>query len=566
MNLRRMTKYFKAKFFGITKRKSHQVAAGGKVHFYKPKFEFVELTEWQEVALPSLNEIKVGPYWEYKSTGLFGSGLNIYLKQGEQRFENQKLIKEVVLIPSFRDHNSSLRHVHDFTEGKQINLDYTRISGEAYYQITLPKEAPEAKIELNPKTGTIEFGGGSYTVGGSSSVVDERETSFTDFNSRVNDRVLPRWNRWLNWLLLATGLGLMPFAPWLGLAALAQPLRSWSRTTGTSQGSGISIIWLLLAALVVGFAFFIGSPYAWPLAVVFLLMMIVRKGAKQGWVVAAVVLFILLALLALLPMLTERLTPKEDEDSKKANVKSRREKKEGSGEIISRHSIEWPYPQRTNLNLMQYATADAEYSKSLDNHDRVSKVSATEEMQFWNQAYRILLAHDQEKVDSIANIVQSVSEKKNFSTLQSAEYLVTMIQEIPYVLVHDMTCKEAVLQYKGFVAQYHMQGKPCLPNIVAGVQSPYEFMHNLKGDCDTRTLFAHAVLNKLGISSSVWVSSAYGHSILGVGVPGSSNNRKIVNGVPHYAVELTAKNFRIGMIAPEQNQMSNWKIAVYKNF
>ena len=99
------------------------------MHFYKPKFEFVELTEWQEVALPSLNEIKVGPYWEYKSTGFFSSGLNIYLKQGEQRFENQKLIKEVVLIPSFRDHNSSLRHVHDFTEGKQINLDYTRISG-----------------------------------------------------------------------------------------------------------------------------------------------------------------------------------------------------------------------------------------------------------------------------------------------------------------------------------------------------------------------------------------------------------------------------------------------------
>jgi hypothetical protein len=295
-------------------------------------------------------------------------------------------------------------------------------------------------------------------------------------------------------------------------------------------------------------------------------MMIVRKGAKQGWVVAAVVLFILLALLALLPMLTERLTPKEDEDSKKANVKSRREKKEGSGEIISRHSIEWPYPQRTNLNLMQYATADEEYTKSLDNHERVSKVSATEEMQFWNQAYRILLAHDQEKVDSIANIVQSVSEKRNFSTLQSAEYLVTMIQEIPYVLVHDMTCKEAVLQYKGFVAQYHMQGKPCLPNIVAGVQSPYEFMHNLKGDCDTRTLFAHAVLNKLGISSSVWVSSAYGHSILGVGVPGSSNNRKTVDGVPHYAVELTAKGFRIGMIAPEQNQMSNWKVAVFKNF
>jgi hypothetical protein len=436
----------------------------------------------------------------------------------------------------------------------------------AYFSVDSPKteELPNEKVKGTK--GEVDAGGFEIKIGEESTQVGEGEKNFEDFNSEVNKRVLPLWNRWLNWLLLGTGLGLMPFAPWLGLAALAQPLRSWSRTTGTSQGSGISIIWLLLAALVVGFAFFIGSPYAWPLAVVFLLMMIVRKGAKQGWVVAAVVLFILLALLALLPLLTERLTPREDEDAKKANVKSRREKKEGSGEIISRHSIEWPYPQRNNLNLMQYATADAEYSKSLDNHDKVSKVSATEEMQFWNQAYRILLAHDQEKVDSIANIVQSVSKKRNFSALQSAEYLVTMIQEIPYVLVHDMTCKEAVLQYKGFVAQYHMQGKPCLPNIVAGVQSPYEFMHNLKGDCDTRTLFAHAVLNKLGISSSVWVSSAYGHSILGVGVPGSSNNRKIVNGVPHYAVELTAKNFRIGMIAPEQNQMSNWKIAVYKNF
>jgi hypothetical protein len=64
----------------------------------------------------------------------------------------------------------------------------------------------------------------------------------------------------------------------------------------------------------------------------------------------------------------------------------------------------------------------------------------------------------------------------------------------------------------------------------------------------------------------VWVSSTYGHSILGVGVPGSSSNRKVIQGVPHYAVELTAKNFRIGMIAPDQNQMSNWKVAIYTNF
>ena len=225
-----MTKYFKAKFFGIATRKSHQVAAGGKVHFFKPKFEFVELTEWQEVSVARLNEVKVGPYWEYKSTGFFGSGLNIYFKQDEQRFENHKLIKEVVLVPSFRDHDLSLRHVHDFVDGKQINADYTRINGEAYFQITLPKEAPQANIELNTRTGTIEVGGGSYTVGSSSSVIDERETNFAEFNTKVNERVVPRWNRWLNWILLLTGLGFISTFPWLGMGLLYYPLHQWSRS------------------------------------------------------------------------------------------------------------------------------------------------------------------------------------------------------------------------------------------------------------------------------------------------------------------------------------------------
>lgn len=562
-----MTRFFKADFFGLAELKNGRIAAGGKVQSFEPTFEYVQISNSKEVHLKGIHEIEVGPFWRLEKSR--ARKHVVVFKKDDIRIKDKNLIKDIVLIPDFKDQNKRIRHVHDLGDYQRGSVgtkpNSSIFKGIAYFSVEIP-QIENRPIQERNETGDIDTGGFDINIGEETTKVNEGVKNYEDFNSEVNKRVLPLWNRWLNWLLLATGLGLMPFAPWLGLAALAQPLRSWSRTTGTSQGSGISIIWLLLAALVVGFAFFIGSPYAWPLAVVLLLMMIVRKGAKQGWVVAAVVLFLLLALLALLPLLTDRLTPKEDEEAKKANVKSRREKKEGSGEIISRHSIEWPYPQRTNLNLMQYATADAEYSKSLDNHDKVSKVSATEEMQFWNQAYRILLVHDQEKVDSIANIVQSVSEKKNFSALQSAEYLVTMIQEIPYVLVHDMTCKEAVLQYKGFVAQYHMQGKPCLPNIVAGVQSPYEFMHNLKGDCDTRTLFAHAVLNKLGISSSVWVSSAYGHSILGVGVPGSSNNRKTVNGVSHYAVELTAKGFRIGMIAPEQNQMSNWKIAVFKNF
>ena len=147
---------------------------------------------------------------------------------------------------------------------------------------------------------------------------------------------------------------------------------------------------------------------------------------------------------------------------------------------------------------------------------------------------------------------------------QTAEMVVTMIQEIPYVLVHDQSCQKAVAG-GGFVKDYHEDKKPCMPNIAAGVQSPYEFVHNLKGDCDTRSLLGYTILNRMGIPASIWISPAYGHSVLGVGVPTQGNNYKIVDNVKHYAVELTAKGYRLGMISPAQRNMNNWKISNYKN-
>jgi hypothetical protein len=142
----------------------------------------------------------------------------------------------------------------------------------------------------------------------------------------------------------------------------------------------------------------------------------------------------------------------------------------------------------------------------------------------------------------------------------------TFVQEIPYYLVHDYTCQKIIQDANSaFITSYHRDGKPCLPNIPGGVQSPYEFLHNLKGDCDTRSLLAFAILKELHISASIWVSEAYGHSILGVGLPVAGGAYKTVEGMNHYGVELTAKGFRIGMVGPEHKNMSNWDIALYYN-
>jgi hypothetical protein len=142
--------------------------------------------------------------------------------------------------------------------------------------------------------------------------------------------------------------------------------------------------------------------------------------------------------------------------------------------------------------------------------------------------------------------------------------VVTFIQEIPYCLVHEGSCREASA-LTPFVRDYHAAGKPCLPDIIAGVQSPYEFLHNLKGDCDTRSLLGFSVLTRMGIPASVWVSEAYGHSVLGLGLGSGGTYFKSVGGIRHTPVELTAKGFRAGMISPEHGDMNNWNIALFKN-
>jgi hypothetical protein len=148
---------------------------------------------------------------------------------------------------------------------------------------------------------------------------------------------------------------------------------------------------------------------------------------------------------------------------------------------------------------------------------------------------------------------------------ETAEMVITFIQEIPYCLVHEESCQKAIKSGDDFMVSYHQQNKPCLPNIIGGVQSPYEFLHNLKGDCDTRSLLGFSILRELNIASSIWVSEIYGHSILGVGVPVGYGIHKEINGKSHYGVELTAKGYRLGMVAPENNNSNNWNITTYFN-
>jgi hypothetical protein len=228
--------------------------------------------------------------------------------------------------------------------------------------------------------------------------------------------------------------------------------------------------------------------------------------------------------------------------------------------------IEW-FDFINNHYLMKYATSSLTFFDSKNKHTQLSqRINTNSAIGYYTDLYGGLLKLDDAKIRSVVDSFRHTSSIKKLRPEQVAEMVITFVQEIPYYLVHEGTCEQAVSgDNNGFVTQYHREKRPCLGDVSGGVQSPYEFLHNLKGDCDTRSLLAFSILKQLGISCSVWVSDVYGHSILGVGLPAGYGIHKSIDGLAHYGVELTAKGFRLGMVAPDNNNPANWDITVYYN-
>jgi hypothetical protein len=227
--------------------------------------------------------------------------------------------------------------------------------------------------------------------------------------------------------------------------------------------------------------------------------------------------------------------------------------------------IDW-YDFINRFYSARYKTSQTAFDNSVaDQNELSNNISASRAGQFFAQYYEGLYRIDKDKIQQVASIFRDSARMKNMNQLEVAEMVITFIQEIPYYLIHDGNCQMAIANGNTFIRDYHLQKKPCLPNIKGGVQSPYEFLHNLKGDCDTRSLLGFAILTELKIPSSIWISEVYGHSILGVGLPVGHGIYKTIEGIKHYGVELTAKGFRLGMVAPENARPFNWDISIYKN-
>lgn len=181
---------------------------------------------------------------------------------------------------------------------------------------------------------------------------------------------------------------------------------------------------------------------------------------------------------------------------------------------------------------------------------------------YYGKVYIQLVKDNRGKMEKIYEIYEKIRKKYKLDHRQFAEMVVSSVQEIPYVLVHPESCFKA-RQWGGFMESYHAEGKECLPEIRFGLTSPSEFIYNLKGDCDTRTVFLYTVLSHFGYDVAIFVSDK--HCILGIHLPALHGDYLTHRGKKYYFWETTAKGFAPGIL-PNEFKNDTWYIALVRRY
>lgn len=181
--------------------------------------------------------------------------------------------------------------------------------------------------------------------------------------------------------------------------------------------------------------------------------------------------------------------------------------------------------------------------------------------------YEDLIRFDAPKLNRVYDLFYEIALRNQLGNTETAEMIVSCIQSIPYCLVIPEDA-QAFLQYcqatgrtNDFAYKYLLDRKPYIDNIIQfGVQSPLEFMYNLKADCDTRTVLLFTILSKFKYDVVILNSDVEAHSILGINIPTARGSylTERNTGKKYYVWETTAKGFEMGEFQNFKPQ--NWYI------
>lgn len=167
---------------------------------------------------------------------------------------------------------------------------------------------------------------------------------------------------------------------------------------------------------------------------------------------------------------------------------------------------------------------------------------------YWEAIYRDLADHDFDKLKPLADTLEKLGQERELDRNEFANMVVSFVQDIPYSYILDE--ERCADQEPGF---------NCLQDERLGLLSPLEFLHTLKGDCDTRTVLLYALFKHFDYSPKIVNSWKYLHSMLLLDVYTTGSYIK-QNGQRFYFWETTAAGWQAGEVPPDMTDLKSWRI------
>ena len=176
--------------------------------------------------------------------------------------------------------------------------------------------------------------------------------------------------------------------------------------------------------------------------------------------------------------------------------------------------------------------------------------------------YNSISSYDTTFLKIVYSALDSLRSKKQMDSKRFVEAIVSMVQDIPYKLILDTECSEAANESK-FIREFldNCTSDCCLGNIKFGVQTPTEFLSNLYGDCDTRTLTIFTILDHFGYDVAIINSEQLAHSMIAINLP-YDGTYKIYNNKRYYLWETTNIGFVPGYVAPTYDNIQLWNVVL----
>jgi hypothetical protein len=195
-------------------------------------------------------------------------------------------------------------------------------------------------------------------------------------------------------------------------------------------------------------------------------------------------------------------------------------------------------------------------AKSTDNLKNLKSLNLDK----FGYIYSNVFQSDKNSLNGVYEMLDKIRVSRKLDNAEFANTIVTMVQSIDYVLILEEGCTDPVVLQNRQVQQMINSGIGCDGFAPYGLKTPTQFLSDLKGDCDSRTLLLYTILKHYNYKVAIINSEVYEHSMLGLDLPGASGMYKPYNGVRYYFWETTNRGFKIGEVPKANGNLNYWKI------